>query len=486
MTISHNGDIATNCDTAGDFTTNNSGANIDAEDPFINGTGAIGDKMSGTNELLVSDNLSGGAAGVYDLAVAGADAGKHIIGFFLAKNILVATGGMQIMVRNASGHEGSWYVDPVNPYSGGFLPRVIDPTRDFDTATTWTTGGNPAQLDDVSECGAEFDVSGTVMGSFNNIQADVFSIGFGLRAASNRFTFDTQTDVNDSTEVITVTAHGWEHGTPVFYDAEGLTADIGLTDLTIYYINADGVNTVSLHNTRADALTDTSPIDLTDGASAETQSLTPAYAMEDIAVFDEDVTVIGWLQRSQGAFIARGGIFLGPASGGAEARFNDSAFTVIFAEEFVAAGFYKFDFIGTDTLVEWDLASITSATTDTINRWDIVAAATFGDTAGFGFTDTNGVWSKGGTLTLNGNCTLTGTTIIDCTSLDQQGAQLTDITVLDANTADGVGFILSDDPSKIDGGNFTFSDGHAIEYNGTPTASYTVADWTFTGYGGAA
>jgi hypothetical protein len=187
MTISHNGDQVSNCDTAGDFTTLNSGANTGGDgDIAFEGTFAVGDKMSGTNELLVSDNLTGGAAGVYDFSSGGADEGKHFIGHPLCKNDLVTDGsGFQIYFGNASGHNGSWYVDS-STYTGGYVPRVIDPTRDFDTAGTWTTNGNPAQLDDVSRMGFEFNVNGTIMGSFNNCLADSFSVGFGLRAASNR------------------------------------------------------------------------------------------------------------------------------------------------------------------------------------------------------------------------------------------------------------------------------------------------------------
>ena len=148
MAITLNGTIVSSCDTAGDFTNNNSGANISGDDDFVEGTGAVGDKMSGTNELLVSDNLSGGAAGVYDFSSGGADEGAHFIGWINTKTSIQATTGLQIMFRNASGHEGSWYVIPAYFYKGGFTTRVINPAADFNTATTWTTTGNPAQLDD--------------------------------------------------------------------------------------------------------------------------------------------------------------------------------------------------------------------------------------------------------------------------------------------------------------------------------------------------
>ena len=175
------GTVVSSCDTAGDFTTINGGANISGDDDFVEGTGAVGDKMSNTTEILASDTLSGGAAGVYDFSVGGADEGAHFIGWVNTKTPINATSGIAVYFGNGT-DTGSANVMPAAFYKGGFVTRVWNPSADFDSATGWTTTGNPAQLDDVSEMGFEFTTITSIMGAFNNTQVDQFTVGFGVRA----------------------------------------------------------------------------------------------------------------------------------------------------------------------------------------------------------------------------------------------------------------------------------------------------------------
>jgi hypothetical protein len=185
MTISLVGTVCDPCDTASNFTTNNSGVNINAtDDDFVQGTGAVGDKMSNTTELVVSDTLTYTTAAVYDFSSAGAttDEGAHFIGWVNMKTPFDATDGMAVMFRNAAGHQGTWNVMPSYFYKGGFSTRVINPSADFDTVTTWSLTGNPAQLDDVTEMGFQYHTTSSIMGSFNNVQCDIFTVGFGVRA----------------------------------------------------------------------------------------------------------------------------------------------------------------------------------------------------------------------------------------------------------------------------------------------------------------
>ena len=182
MTISLVGTVVSTADTAGDFSTRNGGVNISGDDDFVQGTGAVGDKMSNTAELIVSDNLAGGAAGVYDFSVGGANEGAHFIGWINTKTPIDATTGIGVYFRNAAGHFGVANVMPASFYKGGFTTRVWNPSADFNTATTWTTTGNPAQLDDVSEMGFQFTTITSIMGSFNNTQIDQLTVGDGIRA----------------------------------------------------------------------------------------------------------------------------------------------------------------------------------------------------------------------------------------------------------------------------------------------------------------
>lgn len=386
------GEVSTDADTAADFTTLNGGANISGDDDNVQGTGAVGDKMSGSNEILASDNLTS----TYNFSSGGTHEGYHIIGWFNTKTPINATTGLQIYVGNASGHTGSWYVIPTVFYKGGFITKAIDPTRDFDTAATWTTTGNPAQLDDVSRMGGEFVMITTIMGNFNNSQVDQFTVGEGIRA-----------DVGSS-------------GTP---------------------------------NT-----------------------------FEGVRSIDEDTNSWGWWSSTQGAVISKGKLYIGPSTGTTASWFVDTAFKVIFADELVATGFYEFSMRGTNTTCDWSLANISSANpSNANNRWYLTLDSAMGDVTG-GFTDTNGTWSNAGIITLNSNAVLTGTTFIDCNSLIQTSAILSECTVLDSNTADGVAFITSNNPTLISDCSFTFSDGHAIEI--TTAGTYTFTGNTFAGYSG--
>lgn len=213
------------------------------------------------------------------------------------------------------------------------------------------------------------------------------------------------------------------------------------------------------------------------GVRVDAGSTGTPNTFETVRAQDEDVSFYGWWSSSNGAIIGKGKCEIGPATGSATSVFTDSAFTVIFANERVAPGFYEITARGAGTDVTWELASISSANASNA-RWSLTI-----DSTTLTFSDTNGVWSGADVLTLNSTSTLTGTTLINCTSLIQNTATLDGCVVLSANTLDDVGFITSNDLSKIKNCNFTFSDGHAITYNGTPTATYTFDGNVFTGYG---
>jgi hypothetical protein len=57
-------------------------------------------------------------------------------------------------------------------------------------------------------------------------------------------------------------------------------------------------------------------------------------------------------------------------------------------------------------------------------------------------------------------------------------------TSVNANTADGVAFLASDNLSTIKNNSFVFSDGHAIELTSTAGSPYTFEGNSFAGYGG--
>jgi hypothetical protein len=72
-------------------------------------------------------------------------------------------------------------------------------------------------------------------------------------------------------------AHGFTAGDAVYYNKEGGTAAIGLTDDTKYYVDVIDTDTVTVHLTRASAIASTAAINLTTNGS-ETHSLYSANA----------------------------------------------------------------------------------------------------------------------------------------------------------------------------------------------------------------
>lgn len=72
-----------------------------------------------------------------------------------------------------------------------------------------------------------------------------------------RYFFDTENDVNGTTELITFIDHGLHTGQAVFYHTDGGTENIGLVDGTEYFIRADDAsgdrNTFQLYDTEANA-----------------------------------------------------------------------------------------------------------------------------------------------------------------------------------------------------------------------------------------
>lgn len=71
---------------------------------------------------------------------------------------------------------------------------------------------------------------------------------------------------------------------------------------------------------------------------------------------------------------------------------------------------------------------------------------------------------------------------IDCTQAQVHNSEQLRVSVIDANTADGAAFMITDDMSDIVNCSFFFSDGHAIELDAaTPTSQDNVGN-LFSGY----
>lgn len=201
-------------------------------------------------------------------------------------------------------------------------------------------------------------------------------------------------------------------------------------------------------------------------------------SFETLRVQDEDTTRWGWVTSSAGAIIVKGGIFIGPATGTATSVFTATASIVTFAASNVAVGFYVISIRGSNTDVNLTQCIIRAENPSTA-RWSL----TLDGTSIPDFDDNSSLFQGFATMTLRSGSSLTGTTLDNGTSIVQNSAVLSGCKILNANTTDGTGFITSNDLSSISNCSFTFSDGHAITYNGTATATYTFTGNTFTGYG---
>lgn len=71
---------------------------------------------------------------------------------------------------------------------------------------------------------------------------------------------------------------------------------------------------------------------------------------------------------------------------------------------------------------------------------------------------------------------------IDCTSAEIHGSEQLRVSVVDANTADGVAFMRTDDMGDIVFGSFFFSDGHAVELDAATPTGQTNKGNLFSGY----
>jgi hypothetical protein len=105
-------------------------------------------------------------------------------------------------------------------------------------------------------------------------------------------TFDTIAGINAGTDVLTTdAAHGLVDGQRVYLNANGGTDTVGLTaHTTAYYVNVPTTTTMTLHTTLALGIAGTSPVNLTVGATGETQWLEPGSA----AVFNSSGGAVTW------------------------------------------------------------------------------------------------------------------------------------------------------------------------------------------------
>ena len=101
--------------------------------------------------------------------------------------------------------------------------------------------------------------------------------------------------VNTSTEVITITAHGFETGASVTYSNGGGTTLAGLSDDTEYFVISVSVDTIKLASSRDNAFAGTA-INLT-GAGNNAQTLTSGNLLQQTTTVPSGISTKAYLQE---------------------------------------------------------------------------------------------------------------------------------------------------------------------------------------------
>lgn len=175
--------------------------------------------------------------------------------------------------------------------------------------------------------------------------------------------------------------------------------------------------------------------------------------------------------------------------------FTDTNFVWLWDnQEYAPAGFYGLSALGNSggtTNVTFGVKS-GSGDSATGSQGGIIQAASSGvrwimdfddanlDTAGFYGCS----FIHGGDLQLDGAAVeAISTSYLDCSSATITGSVQLRNFIINANTADGVAFMTTDDLGDIKYTSFEFSDGHAIELTTPRVASQTSLGNTFSGYG---
>ncbi len=254
----------------------------------------------------------------------------------------------------------------------------------------------------------------------------------------------------------------------------GTTGTPDLTLVDYFGLRYDQIGTSKAANQAMDAVDIGNGLTLVGGDGAD-----PDGVWQDFLDHDEGTAAnrFGYARSNEGIFFILGMMVIGSATA---TVFNDEAVTVIFVDGLFAAGW------------EGITVDLASATTDV----DFVDSTFIGNGTEAG-EDTRPVLTVTGTsgacdvlncvfdnfadLTLTSAVTLQDSTIKNSESIQQNGAVINNCIIFGATTADGVAFIISDDPGLIDLCDFTFSDGHAIEI--TATGTYEMDGNVYTGYG---
>jgi hypothetical protein len=175
-----------------------------------------------------------------------------------------------------------WVKTSVNSSANLYYIRAYISAGSYSTNPVYDNGYVEG---DLQQHGHAVEITST--GTFNS-SGNLFTGYWNpqISGTSNGWEFDTETGVNGTTEVITTDAnHGFYSGDAVYYNNEGGSETIGLTNGNKYYVGVISDTTFSMHLTRSAAIAGTSKVNLTASTlgNGETQAIYGAHA----AVFND-------------------------------------------------------------------------------------------------------------------------------------------------------------------------------------------------------
>ena len=182
-----NGKVKTN-DTLGTWIVNTGSMSLGTV-TFVEGTGAISDKVSANTRTAYDITAADLTGEQWDFSSGGADDGEHIVVWVYMYEgwDSLANGGFGIIAADDAAADafGTWYLGPQAGYIGGWYPLIVDPAKDFDAVTAgtagWTQAGNPDQLTAVDGFGARWKVLSTISGATDNCYMDAIIVGQGYQ-----------------------------------------------------------------------------------------------------------------------------------------------------------------------------------------------------------------------------------------------------------------------------------------------------------------
>jgi len=151
-----------------------SAMNNEDGDNFIQGIGAIGEKVS-----------NGTTTGLFDTGAPTLNLqNQHLYAWVNSSTATLldtyALGGIRIRVTGANTNNyGEWDVAGKDTYGGGWRCFVVDCNRPYDRP-----GGTPPPITAIQYVGVTFVITAVVKGNFNNCLIDAIRYGSGLRIVS--------------------------------------------------------------------------------------------------------------------------------------------------------------------------------------------------------------------------------------------------------------------------------------------------------------